>query len=32
MYRQYKKLYSESPITAFFKTPRRQTPRQEDEV
>lgn len=31
MYRQYKKLYSESPIAAFFK-PKRQTPRQEDEV
>ena len=32
MYRQYKKLYSESPIAAFFKTPSRQSSRQEDEV
>lgn len=32
MYRQYKKLYSESPMAAFFKNPKRQTPRQEDEA
>jgi hypothetical protein len=31
MFRQYKKLYSESPIAAFFGS-KRQTPRQEDEV
>lgn len=32
MYRQYKKLYSDSPITTFFKTLRRPASRPEDEV